>query len=238
MRKKSKPRTILKRCLEELFPRLWGVGAIRGLGKPRYEMLMHAFMYTANEKVKGDYLEFGVARGRTMIYAAQISKRLRETNQRFIGFDSFEGFPEPKGLDAIFKRFEKGDENHGGIEIAKKHIRRHGFLNDNLRLVKGWYEDVLTLSLRNESSIIKARVVNVDCDMYESTKLVLNFLTDTLQDGTIILFDDWLCFRGDPEKGQQKAVAEWLGQNPQISLFRYKDYANVGQSFIVNVATD
>ena len=35
----------------------------------------------------------------------------------------------------------------------------------------------------------------VDCDLYQSTVPVLAFLADLLQDGTVVLFDDWYCFR-------------------------------------------
>jgi len=69
--------------------------------------------------------------------------------------------------------------------------------------------------------------------MYESTKTVLSFITPFLQNGTVMLFDDWLCYRADPEKGEQRAVYEWLNDNANIELIPYRSYANVGQSFIV-----
>ena len=60
----------------------------------------------STEKVKGDFLEFGVARGRTMIYSIYHNKEFSsESGTKFFGFDSFQSFPKPKGVDLIFERF-------------------------------------------------------------------------------------------------------------------------------------
>ena len=53
--------------------------------------------------------------------------------------------------------------------------------------------------------------------------------------GTVILFDDWLCYRADPSKGEQAAAKNWQAENPKIHLIPYRSYANVGQSFIVHL---
>jgi hypothetical protein len=58
----------------------------------------------------------------------------------------------------------------------------------------------------------------VDCDFYESTVPVLNFLTSKLSVGSVIMFDDWRCYRNLPDFGQQRACREWLEANPQIKL--------------------
>ena len=81
----------------------------------------------------------------------------------------------------------------------------------------------------------EARVVNIDCDLYNSARQALEFVQPFLQDGTVLLFDDWLCYRADPEKGEQRAAREWIGESKSIELIPYRDYANVGQAFIVNL---
>lgn len=37
----------------------------------------------------------------------------------------------------------------------------------------------------------------------------LEFVTDLLVDGTILIFDDWFLFRGRSDRGEQRAFAEW-----------------------------
>lgn len=52
------------------------------------------------------------------------------------------------------------------------------------------------------------------------------------------MFDDWFCYKGDPEKGEQRATREWLEKNPNIKNLPYKQNSNVGTSFIVHIAQD
>ena len=49
------------------------------------------------------------------------------------------------------------------------------------------------------------------------------------------MFDDWFCFHGRPDKGEQRACREWLDANPQISLVPYRDFHWAGRSFLVNL---
>jgi len=78
-------------------------------------------------------------------------------------------------------------------------------------------------------------MVMIDCDLYESTKDVLKFITNLVHNGTIIIFDDWYVFKSNPEKGQQYACIEWLNNNPNIKLIEYKDNGPFQKSFIVSM---
>ena len=208
------------------------------MSSERKRILEQAFRYTRNEKVDGDYLEFGVARGRSLILAARASNRFASESGascRLIGFDSFEGFPEPTGVDAIFERFQEGEEYHGGEKVVHHHLRRNRIDRSNVELVNGWYEDTLTDDTAESLGLKNARVVNIDCDLYNSARQALAFMRPFLQDGTVLLFDDWLCYRADPEKGEQRAAREWMAENPSVELIPYRNYANVGQAFVVNL---
>ncbi|MCG2718374.1 MAG: methyltransferase, partial [Nanoarchaeota archaeon] len=72
------------------------------------------------------------------------------------------------------------------------------------------------------------------CDLYESTVLVLDFITEYIQDGTIIIFDDWFSFRGNPNRGEQKAFKEWLKKNPSIKTTEFYRFGWHGNSFITH----
>src|SRR2546429_113766 len=57
--------------------------------------------YLIVSEVPGDYLEFGVAWGSTFAYACKaFSSHSYFKNMKFFALDSFEGLPEPKGIDA------------------------------------------------------------------------------------------------------------------------------------------
>lgn len=195
----------------------------------RYQVLRQAVDYTKAESVNGGYLEFGVAWGRSLIFADSLLGK----DIPIIGFDSFRGFPKPKGVDKKLLRFKHGEDAYGQ-QIVESNLRKWCRFPTRVTLISGFFDKSLTPSRRKALPLQKARIINVDCDMYESTKDVLSFVTPLLQQGTVILFDDWLCYKADSSKGEQRAVAEWLKKNKKIRLLPYRSYANVGQAFIVS----
>jgi O-methyltransferase len=191
-------------------------------------MINMAFGYCANNKIVGDYAEFGVFRGHTTIEAWKAAKRHGLSDTRFWLFDSFEGLPEVAGDDAGGP-FVTGEFSFGRKEY-ERNLKSSGVDFSRLQIVPGYFDQTLA-GLETER---KFSVVWVDCDLYESTVPVLEWLTDKLVDGAVICFDDWFTFRGNPDKGEQKATAEWLEANPDISLMPYRDFHWAGKSFLVH----
>ncbi len=174
--------------------------------------LKQAFKQTKN--LVGDYCEFGLFEGYSFYQAIKLGKKFGHT-KHFFGFDSFEGLPETRGIDTGW-RFRQG-QYACSLEQVKANLHGKGCLADNVYLVKGFFSE----SLRNKAKLDnlplgKVRVILIDCDLYESTKDVLNFIEPYLQKGTVILFDDWNCFEADDERGERKAWREFLDQRPQI----------------------
>ena len=95
--------------------------------------------------------------------------------------------------------------------------------------------EILNNKLKKDIGLNKAAIVMIDCDLYASTKIVLDFITDLIDSGTIIIFDDWYSFKADPNMGEQKACNEWVEKNKNINLIPYGKYGhNFQMSFIVN----
>jgi hypothetical protein len=94
--------------------------------------------------------------------------------------------------------------------------------------VPGYFDE----TLKELETDRKFAVAWIDCDLYESTVPVLEWLADKLVDGAVVCFDDWFTFRGKPDKGEQRAAAEWLERNPSISLMQYRDFHWAGRSFL------
>ena len=72
--------------------------------------------------------------------------------------------------------------------------------------------------------------------IYKSTVPVLRFITPYLSQGSVLLFDDWRCFRNLPDRGQQRACREWLQANPQIELHEFVSFGFHGKAFTVGFA--
>ncbi|EGG41230.1 hypothetical protein Nlim_2039 [Candidatus Nitrosarchaeum limnium SFB1] len=138
-------------------------------------------------KVDGLYLEFGVAKAEHTNYIAEKIKP-------FVihGFDSFKGFPE--SWNGTSKKYHDYDGN-------MPEVRKNVILHD------GWFEDTIPKFV--ESNREKIAYLNIDCDLYSSTKTVFDNLGDRIQKGTIIHFDEYLNFP-DWKKHEYKAFAEFV----------------------------
>ena len=68
---------------------------------------------------------------------------------------------------------------------------------------------------------------------YSSTKDALNWMLPNFQHNTILMFDDWSSYGDSQEFGQQRALAEFLQENPQLSVEPLWSFANHGQAFLL-----
>jgi hypothetical protein len=139
--------------------------------------------------VDGHYLEFGVYTGGTIRY---IAKRV---GQRTVhGFDSFEGFAE---VWAGFSLGNKTFDNKGQLPRVPKNVLLHrGYFDTSL---PKWLED-------NPGPVA---FVHVDCNLYSSTKTVLDLLAPRLTKGSVILFDEYFNYP-NWEQHEFKAFAEFV----------------------------
>lgn len=179
----------------------------------RCGILMSAARFVIiNRPIEGYYFEFGCHGGNTMAIAWDVFGQL--TDFQFVAFDSFEGFPEIQHIDKQ-EIWKKGKCATSEAEFIRL-VTRHGMPGHRLTTIKGFYENSLTNDLRASLLPHKAAIIYVDCDLYESTRAVLDWIPSFIQHGTIIIFDDWFCFHGDPQKGEQRAFREFCDKNPTL----------------------
>ena len=192
-------------------------------------MIRTAFALVMNNRVPGDYAEFGVFEGRTTIEAWRAARASGFDEMRFRIFDSFEGLPEVKGIDegTVFETGQYACTR----ERFEANMKKFGADLSRFDIVPGFYDE--TLPRQKDDS--KIAVAWIDCDLYASTVPVLEYLTPRLADGSVICFDDWFCYNGRPDAGEHLACREWLDKNPQIALRDYQTFHWAGKSFIVNL---
>jgi len=176
-----------------------------------------------NQPLNGYYFEFGCHKARTMRLAWDCLHALYDWT--YVAFDSFEGLPEMDPSDSM-PIWKKGDLKTSETDFVDL-VTKHGMPREKLKIVKGFYNDSLTPSLRDELLPEKAAVVYIDCDLYSSTLSALNFSRDFFQKGTVLVFDDWFCFYGDPTKGERRAFAEFRECNPQLI---FEDYIQTNEA--------
>jgi hypothetical protein len=211
-------------------------GILDLMGPQGVQVAADLSMRWCKHRGRGDYLEFGTFRGQSFTAFFRAAEKYGLQDMRFFGFDSFEGLPEtptcgppkPGGSPAAFAA--------GNYACSQDEFEDMLTKNDvdmsRVRLIPGFYSESLTESLKAELSIDVAGIVNVDCDIYESTVDVLSFITGYLRTGSLLLFDDWLAY-AHPFRGEARACHEWLEANPQIHLTEYFKYTETGVAFIV-----
>lgn len=200
----------------------------------RWDAIDNINEYLVGADIDGDYLEFGVAKGMTFSYACKVMSPVFK-DMRFIALDSFEGMPKPKNIDNIngySSTFFEGQYACSEEEFLHN-VKQKTDILKRVITIKGWFNESLTEEMAKKYSINKIAAAWIDCDLYESTVPVLNFITPRLSVGSVILFDDWHCFRNLPELGEQKACSEWLIKNPQIKLYRLFSFGWHGEAFTV-----
>ena len=196
------------------------------------DMLERAIRWARDSGLDGDYLEFGVYEGTSFAVAFYWGKRCRLDSMKFYAFDSFQGLPSPKGIDAG-TRLGAGHYSCSS-ERFKNMISKMGVDLSRVVITPGWFNEVLNEETKNKLGIRCAAAVLIDSDLYASAVPVLDFITDYLVNGSLLMFGGWFHFSGDPDRGQQRAIREWLAKNAGIELIEYHKFGLMGDSFIVH----
>tara|TARA_B100001057_G_C22766490_1_gene917844 strand:+ start:125 stop:838 length:714 start_codon:yes stop_codon:yes gene_type:complete len=201
----------------------------------KYLAIKKALYITAHEEINGNYLEFGVFTGSSFNYAIKVNKKIEKifgkSDCEFIGFDSFKGFGKVKKED-IHPGYS---DNIFSVNERKviKNINKIG-KGQKIKLIKGFYQDTIKGKTTEDLGILnKSRVIMIDCDLKESTDYALNLIKPSLQEGTILIFDDFLDYKGSMEKGECGAFEDFKRENPKILFRRAFDYGYRGRAFIV-----
>jgi hypothetical protein len=140
------------------------------------------------------YLEFGVYQGRSLRWW---SEHLVGGQHRLVGFDSFEGLPEQWNPKNPIGHFDRG----GSVPKID---------DERISYVVGWFDDTVPGFERPNTDRL---IINIDCDLYSSTKVVLDRVGPWLAPGDQLYFDEF----GDLDH----EYPAWLGfakSNPGLEL--------------------
>ena len=149
----------------------------------RFKLLEHA---VSCSKEGGLYCEFGVATGQTINFIAT------QTRATVYGFDSFQGLPEDWG-----QYMSKGSFQQSALPEVR----------ENVELVVGLFADTLPRFLQQQ--LEGASFLHIDCDLYSSTKTVLDAFRDRIGNGTVLVFDEYYNYPGWT-RGEHLAFCEFI----------------------------
>ncbi len=194
-----------------------------------------AAFWAAENKLRGHYLEFGVGAGRSAVAAIRAHRRYTsDAAPSFFLFDSFEGLPELTGNDVGSAQFHAGQYAFG-LDAVRKLFETHGVWDpERVHLVPGFFESSLPRFDVARLGGLGATVVHIDVDLNASARVVLEWVTPLLQQGTLVMFDDWNTFSASWSHGERAAAREWLEAHPHLNLESYAPYGWHGEAFIVH----
>jgi O-methyltransferase len=177
-----------------------------------------------SNKIGGDFIELGVARGGCAALLASVAFEEFVAVKRTLWlFDSFEGLPEPT-KDDFDTNQGKGTGNHirplpqgsclGTLEEVQNLLfYNFSFSQEKIEFVKGWFNKTVP---ERKQDIGDIAILRIDGDWYESTKTCLEELYDKVVQGGAVIIDDYQsCY------GCEKAVTEFVqkrGLNIDIKL--------------------
>jgi hypothetical protein len=120
-----------------------------------------------------DYFEFGVCGGISFKWWLEHNKN---ADSKFYGFDTFEGLPE-----------DFGPFGKGSMAVALESLN----INDpRASFYKGLFQDTLVPFLDQYKSERK-KLIHLDADLFSATLFSLSQLYRFLNDGDILLFDEF-----------------------------------------------
>jgi O-methyltransferase len=168
----------------------WPVDADTMIGLKRLNNLQMVAETVIRDKVSGDFVETGAWRGGASIFMRAILKAYGITDRAVWVCDSFEGLPPPEP--------NKYPADHGDIhhtydilavsqEEVANNFRRYGLLDDQVRFVKGFFEDTLEHLPTQTISLLR-----LDGDMYSSTIVALDALYGRVSANGFVIIDDYM----------------------------------------------
>ena len=198
--------------------------------RSRQAFFYDAFKALSFNGMDGDYAEFGCWGGMTFALAFHEARRHGYT-MRSWAFDSFAGLPAPTG--------QKDDHPVWKVAALSTSLAVFYELCDANKLPREAYETVPgfyneTLVETNAAHLPgNIALAYIDCDLYSSTKTVLEFLMPRLKHGMIIAFDDYFCWSKTQLSGERRAALEMFAKHERWELVPYHHFGWHGNSFVV-----
>jgi O-methyltransferase len=204
--------------------------------------LKMAFWHLAVDQVEGAYFEFGVASGNSM-RSAEIAERtahssslgVAQVRRELVGFDTFESFSSQSAADT--HSTWQGENFSVPIHKVKKRFRRVrdrvSFHAIDCSRLGSPLDDYGPIEKYVQSE--KVALLLFDMDLGDPTEKALEWIRPKLQNGSVIIFDEYFAFRGDPAMGEARAWSLFLEKNPRVSARMMKTYGDGGAVFQINL---
>ena len=232
--------TIIKQINSEPYVRIKTSKKYKSIGfnqKFRQEIKANfyalCFDYLDDQEINGDYFEFGVHKFRTFYMAYKFSEIKSLNSMSFRLFDSFQGLPSTEIITG-------SKLSPGNLKSTKKDflkfINKNKFDKNKIKIFESFYSNIPSnrdyKELINNRQSIKAAMVCIDCNLYDSYVQALDLVLPFLQVGTIVYLDDYY---SSPQSNNnpRKAFEDFQSRYPEIEFIPFLNVGWWGKSFII-----
>ena len=145
----------------------------------------------------GDIFIYGVWSGMSTKFISDYLHENQIQYSKMFGLDSFVGLPDEK--DKYIRHPDHNSGTYSAVNLYNDSVLntmtriQDGIKNDRLKLISGFYSEVLNKELAYTENMIQAAFIDMDVDLCSSAITVLDFMYENslIQKGTVIYFDDW-----------------------------------------------
>ncbi len=156
-------------------------------------------LFKISVNVPGEIAEFGVFKGVSLVRFAHFREILGISEKKSIfGFDTFGEFPD-SNYEPDNERLAKFIVSAGSTSIGKdqliKVLNKKG-LDKGVHLIEGDVRDTIPEFIKNNPGV-KISFLNLDVDLYEPSKAILESFWPLISEGGVLLLDDYGKFPGE-----------------------------------------
>ena len=183
--------------------------------KLKFKQIYEILYAIKQDNIEGDYIEFGIFKGKSLYHVWRCINKLNLKNMNLYGLDSFEGFPVENHELYTKENFKTSYDNVNKF-----------FSNKNkVNVVKGFFQNSIKTSKMQEISNVSFAFI--DCDIYESSIPIFQYLEERVSLGGFIMIDDFTSI----DANQNSIYKAWKENKYfENNFVYYSSYSN-GQVF-------
>ena len=183
--------------------------------KLKFKQIYEILYAIKQDNIEGDYIEFGIFKGKSLYHVWRCINKLNLKNMNLYGLDSFEGFPVENHELYTKENFKTSYDNVNKF-----------FSNKNkVNVVKGFFQNSIKTSKMQEISNVSFAFI--DCDIYESSIPIFQYLEEKVSLGGFIMIDDFTSI----DANQNSIYKAWKENKYfENNFVYYSSYSN-GQVF-------
>ncbi|HEY9559202.1 MAG TPA: TylF/MycF/NovP-related O-methyltransferase [Anseongella sp.] len=187
-----------------------------------------AVRHITRQGIEGAIVECGVWRGGSTMAMLHTLLDAQDTSRDIYLFDTFEGMSAPGREDKVWfgdhaaDMLDSSDKHdprsvwcYASLEDVQQNVWSTGYPGERIHFVKGKVENTIPGTIPDKIAILR-----LDTDWYESTLHELEHLYPRLQQGGVLLIDDYGHWQG-----ARKAVDEYIREKGLSLLLCRTDYS-------------